>query len=319
MSKLDVMYQFDNNYAPFAGVSMTTLFKNNQNIDELTVYVAAKDIAEEHRKKFAELSRQYHRDIVYLNVDHIYRQLEEIGVKSWNGSLAIWMKMFVIDSVPDSVDQLLYIDSDTLISDSLEELSQLDLGNYPVGAVIDSISRKSNARLNLGEFPYYNSGVMYLNVKYWRKHLIQTKMIEHLKKNAERYPIPDQDLLNDFFRGQILRLQPKYNFQGTHFFYKDDVYFPGLKWEKGMYYTPTEIAQARAKPCIIHFFRFCGEYPWQPGNIHGCKALYESALDDSLWKGFRYPVKPLKLVFRVERVLYRVLPQKLFLWIFLKI
>lgn len=318
MSKLNVLYQFDNNYAPFAGVSITTLFKNNQNIDELTVFLAAKDIAEEHREKFAELCRQYGRELIYLNVDHIYQQLEAMGANGWNGSLATWMKMFVVDNIPDTVDQLLYIDSDTLIDDSLEELAALDLKDYPVAAAIDSISRKASERLNLGKCPYYNAGLIYFNLKYWRAHQVQTNMIEHLKKNVQNYPVNDQDLLNDYFKGKILRLPPKFNFQGVHFFYRDDAYFPIYKWEPGMYYTPAEIAEARKKPAIIHFFRFCGEYPWQPGNMHGCKSLYEAALEKSLWKGFCYPKKPLKLVFRIERILYRILPQKLFLWIFTK-
>lgn len=313
MSKLNVLYQFDDNYAPFAGVSMTTLFRNNTDIDELTVFLAAKDISEENAEKFRSLSAQFNRELVMMNTDGIYQKLEQLGAKSWNGSMATWMKMFLADSLPDSVDQLLYIDSDTLVPGSLMELAELNLGDYPLAAVIDSAALTSSERLSLGDMPYYNAGLMYFNIKLWREQDTQKKMVEHLRKNISRYPANDQDLMNDFFCGKILRLSPRYNFQGTHLFYKDSAYFEVYNWSKGMYYTSAEIAQARENPGIIHFFRFCGEYPWQPGNIHSCRAAFEKELADSLWAEFRYPKTALSPVFKIEKILYRLLSHKMFL------
>lgn len=298
---------------------MTTLFENNRDIDALTVYLAAKDISDENRDKLDLLAQQFGRKMVYLDVSQIYQQLNEIGVKGWNSSLATWMKMFVIDSLPEEVQQLLYIDSDTLVAGSLKELADLDLGEYAVGAVVDSITHKSNGRLNLGQAPYFNAGIMYINVRLWREKGIQTAMIAHLRKHAGDYAILDQDLLNDFFRQNILRLSPRNNFQGIHYIYKDRNYFPVMAWGTGRYYSPAEIAQARMDIGIIHFFRFCGQYPWQPGNVHPCRDMFHEALDKSLWKGFQYPVKPLKTIYQVEKVLYRILPQKIFLRLHLMI
>ena len=41
---LSVLYGCDDNYAPHAGISMTSLLENNRDIDELTVYFAAQDL-----------------------------------------------------------------------------------------------------------------------------------------------------------------------------------------------------------------------------------------------------------------------------------
>lgn len=316
MALLNVLYQFDENYAPYAGVSMTTLFENSKDIEELTVYLATEKVSEENTKKLAQLAQSYGRTLVYLDTSMIYDRIKKVGVNSWNGSLATWMKMFVMGSVPDCVDQLLYIDSDTLIPGSLRELAELDLGDAPVAAVIDSSSRTSRERLHM-KTPYCNAGVIYFNLKYWRAHDTERKMLEHLQKHVAEYPVNDQDLLNDFFRNQIYILPLRFNFQGMHFFYKDSVYFPVFGWEKGMYYTPEQIEAARRNTGIIHFFRFCGEYPWEEENIHACRGLYEQALEKSLWAGHRCPKKKLAPVYRVEKILYRVLPQKLFLKILL--
>lgn len=317
MSILAVLYQFSEEYAPFAGVSISTLLKNNQDIDELTVYIASKTVSEGNRAKLNQLSEEYHREFVFLNVDKIYDQINAMGCKNWNGSQATWMKMFVMSEIPNSVEQLLYLDSDTLIPGSLKELAELDLADYPVAAVIDSISPSSHLRLRLKN-PYYNAGVIFFNLKNWRKNGTEKKMHEHLKGHITEYTVNDQDLLNDFFRGQILQLSPKYNFQGLHFVYRDEDYFPTMKWKKGFYYEPEEITAARKDIRIIHFFRFCGQYPWEKGTVHACKQYYEEALKDSPWKGYKAPERSLKPIFRIERMLYRVLPSKMFLHLMLK-
>ena len=36
-NKLDVLYQFDDKYAPFAGISMISLFENNKQVENITV------------------------------------------------------------------------------------------------------------------------------------------------------------------------------------------------------------------------------------------------------------------------------------------
>ena len=312
MAKLDVLYQFDDNYAPFAGVSLTTLFENNQDIEQLTVYLAAKDISEINRERMSRLAEKYNRELIYLNIDQIYQRIEQLGVNGWNGSLATWMKMFVMNDLPESVERLLYLDSDTLIVGSVRELAEINMGDHPVASVIDSISPRSADRLGVSG-PYYNAGVILFNLKYWRANNTQNEMLECLKKNISRYPVNDQDLLNDFFRESVLCLPALYNFQGIHFVYKDNVYFSGLHWPKQRYYTEAQIAEAREDIRVIHFFRFCGEYPWQSGNIHPCRSLFEEALNKSYWNDYRYPKKPLKMLYRIERVLYRILPQSLFL------
>lgn len=311
MSRLNVLYQFDENYAPFAGVSITSLLERNREIEELTVYLAVKDISKQTKEKLSSLAGQYQRSFVFLNTDHIYQKLMDMGANTWNGSLATWMKMFVAGDIPEEADQLLYVDSDTIITGSLRELAELDLKEYPVGAVIDSISPYSQERLKL-KSPYFNAGIIYFNLKYWRENGTQGNMLSHLERHIHEYPVNDQDLLNDYFRDRIYRLDPRFNFQGTHFFYKDQDYFPAINWKPGAYYSPNEISAARKDIRVIHFFRFCGEYPWQPGNIHPCQSIYEEAKQQSLWKDNQQPAAPLKGIYKIEKILYRILPKKLF-------
>ena len=55
--KLNILYGCDDNYAPYTGISMTSLFENNRDIEEITVYFAAMDCSRENLDKF----RLFHR------------------------------------------------------------------------------------------------------------------------------------------------------------------------------------------------------------------------------------------------------------------
>lgn len=313
MTALNVLYQFDQNYMVPAGVSITTLLRNNQDIEDLTVYLAVKDVRQEDLDRLGVLSKEYGRPFVYLNTDSIYEELEKIGAGSWNGSLATWLKMFVLDEIPKSVDQLLYLDSDVLVRGSLKELADMDLEGYAAGAVIDSNVRYSRDRLKLKQ-PYVNAGVIYFNLKEFRKHDLQKKMLRHLEENIDRYPINDQDLLNDFFRGHILLLDPRYNFQMPHMLYSDQTYFSAYRWPEGGYYSEEALSEAREDKKIVHFLRFIGDYPWMEGNLHPCKQMFEDEVSESLWNDVYQPaVKKRNLLFRIERFLFRILPKRWFL------
>ena len=48
---LNILYQCDDNYAPYTGVSMSSLFRRNKNIEEINIYILDDGISEENKKK----------------------------------------------------------------------------------------------------------------------------------------------------------------------------------------------------------------------------------------------------------------------------
>ena len=55
MKILNVLYQTDDNYAPIAGVSMTSLFETNRHLDEIHVYMLDDGIYGENLEKYRTL------------------------------------------------------------------------------------------------------------------------------------------------------------------------------------------------------------------------------------------------------------------------
>ena len=66
---------------------------------------------------------------------------------------------------------------------------------------------------------------------------------------------------------------------------------------------------------ILHAYRFLGQFPWHEKAIHPWRQLFLSYAAESQCPDF--PETPnTDLAFRLERILYRILPQGIFLPIF---
>lgn len=315
---LHILYGCDDNYAPYTGISMTSLFENSKDVDEITVYLAGQGIKQENRKRFLELAGQYGRKLIFLDTDEAMAKMQEYHCQGWNGSLATWLRFFVLDQIPEDVGQLLWLDSDTIVCESLAPLCGLDMEGYAAACVCDAICYRERYRLGFGEDdPYFNAGVIDFNLKYWREHETLEKMFRHLGQNVGRYKLNDQDMLNDCLRGAIYKLPPQYNLQGFHLGYTPEQYFRVYPWTEKAYYKPEQIAKAIAEPRVVHFFRFLGDYPWRAGNnLHPAKALYEKWKEKSLWADTPSTPPQDAAAFRAEKFLYRALPKEAFLRIF---
>ena len=55
VSHWQVFYQFNENYAPYAGASLTSLLENNRAAQRITIYLLLENVSDESRKKLQAL------------------------------------------------------------------------------------------------------------------------------------------------------------------------------------------------------------------------------------------------------------------------
>ena len=312
---MNVLYQFDDKYAPYAGISMTSLLENCKGVIGVFIYCAAMGLSEDNKARIDRIGERYGAQIVWLDTTKAVEYINSCKTGEWNGSKATWMKIFLIQDLPEDVDTILYLDSDTIVCGDISEILNVDITNNPIACAYDSVAF-ANAR-TIGTPVYYNAGVTYYNVKMWKEPGFFEAMLEHLYKNVENYPDNDQRLLNDYFRGQIKVLPMKFNFQGLHMLYNNEQYFAA--YSNDVYYSPEEIDEARANPVVHHFFRILGDYPWEEGNWHPAKEEYNFWKSKTEWANMADLSKERSFVFKVERLLFKVMPKKSFLKLYKKI
>ncbi|MBO4904692.1 MAG: glycosyltransferase family 8 protein [Lachnospiraceae bacterium] len=308
---INVLYQFDDNYAPYAGVSILSLLEHNKG-EELTVYCAAMDVSAHNTERINEQIVRYGQKVIWIDTSYAVEMIESLNVGKWNGSYATWIKMFVIHRLEDDIDRLLYLDCDTIVEGNLSGINSIDLGACPLACAYDSVSQ--NIAGKIGTEAYYNAGVILFNVRKWKEEGFFEKMFEHLKANVNSYPDNEQRLINDYFRSRIMLLPVNYNMQCTHLAYSDGSYFAVYK--KKPYYSPKEIEEARKNPVVYHFFRFLGDYPWEENNLHPMRDMYFHWKERSLWSDDLLKKNHKSSIFTIEKTLYRILPQRVFLRIF---
>lgn len=314
--KMNILYQFNEDYAPYAGVSIFSLLENNKNAEEIDIYILGEDLTKSSRNKISELILAYNRNVFFADGDEIISILKELGIPKYRGSYATNMKMFFPLHVEGSIERLLYIDSDTLILGDLQPLFEKDMHQKPLEMVLDSLAVKHKRYIGFTrDEPYFNAGVMLIDIPCWNENRCTQKIIDHVKNTRAHYMAPDQDLLNAALKGMIGRLHPEYNLQPIHSRYSYRIY--RIFWMPKCYYSRQELESAAVSPVILHFFRFLGEFPWNLNSQHPDTRIFTEYLERSPWQGLiRKPSRQKGLAFLTERKLYHILPDAVFMALF---
>jgi lipopolysaccharide biosynthesis glycosyltransferase len=134
------------------------------------------------------------------------------------------------------------------------------MSNHPIAASPDA--SESGKRLGFNDDDvYFNSGVLLINLKYWREHDCQSQLFEFIDNHKNEFPLPDQDPLNIIFKDSKLHLDLRYNLQPIAL-YKD--YYVSFPWHK----YEDEFRRAQVNPAIIHY---AGVRPWEKRCKHPYK------------------------------------------------
>jgi lipopolysaccharide biosynthesis glycosyltransferase len=297
-----VLCAADDRYARPLAVTLLTAGETMEKGHELTVYLVDNGLSEQSLMMLKETLAG-----LPVHLEMVPRQelgIEDLGV-SHHISRTAYLRLFADRWLPSSLDQVLYLDSDLLIAESLTELWRRPLGENFCLAVPDIACPYIDSRLAPKSFRehapytaayrpipnyrelgldggsyYFNSGVMLLNLRRWRNEQMGERLLECLRNNREHVWCWDQYALNAVLAGHWERLPLRWN-AGSHLF-EFPSRVPGP-------IDSEEFREMRERPAIVHFTT---EFkPWDFGNQHPWRDRYFEALDRTAWKGWR-PVDP---------------------------
>ena len=313
--KIDILYQFNEKYAPYAGTSITSLFENNKHFQEIRVFILGEGLSQDSMQRLCATGERYGRQIIFVDTDALIEKMQQLHMPTYRGSYAANIRLFLPELLDSSISRLLYLDADTIVDGSLDELVDLSMMDRPAAMVRDSLTRAHKLHLGFSkEEPYFNSGVILFDMKRWREEKCSEKIVAHIKNVRAHYPSPDQDLLNVVCRGRIMTLPPKYNFKPTLLAFSLKSYF--RCFGKNGYYTVEEIERDKECPVIYHFFRFVGEFPWNRNNLHPDNEIFDAYLAKSAFNDYVKTASEAGTILRIEKLLYRFLPGGVFIYLF---
>jgi lipopolysaccharide biosynthesis glycosyltransferase len=198
----------------------------------------------------------------------------------------MWCRIALPTLLPN-LDKIIYLDSDLCVLEDLKELWYTNIDNVALAAVPDMFCHNilTYNRLDYDiSAGYFNSGVLLLNLDYWREHQIQKKTLNFATTTTCELTYPDQDVLNYVLKNQKKNLPMKFNVQEGYFFKKP--YIARSMWG--------ELHDAIKHPVIMHYTGGGLLKPWVKGAAVPGKIFFEKYATLSEWGDGLYKTMPLK-------------------------
>ncbi len=304
---MNILYELDNNFAPQVCASMASVCENNRECDDLRFFVFGLGLSKTVVHNLEVVAQQYGREVSIIPIDGFMEEFGEFDTLGWNE--VVLSRLLVNKFLPAAVSRVLHLDGDTIVRGDLSELWCTALGpDYHIGAVIEpTVDRKRIEELGLSAEPYFNAGVLLIDLEQWRAEGIEDGLVGYCLQNHERLFANDQDAINAFLAGRIKPVSPVYNSCNTYEFYPYRVL---LKLMGNIpYYSESEVREARKNPRIVHYLG--EERPWRAGNRHRFRRDYTKYLNLTpyanvglergwrlyflVWYTFNFVMKPLPM------------------------
>lgn len=210
--KYHVTCNTDNNYAQHCVAMLCSLFDNNKELD-FCVHILINNLSDDNKNAIIGLSKQYGNEIIFHVVDESL--LEGLQYRKHRPlTKAAYYRVLLPSILDQSIDRVLYLDCDMIVLRGISDLYRIDISGYALAATNDATPWTSEHRLQLNlslQDRAFCSGIMMINLKYWREHNAQNRLIEFARIPRNPVYLHDQDALNYVFRNQWFELPPKWN------------------------------------------------------------------------------------------------------------
>lgn len=233
----------DDNYADYCSVMLFSLFENN-NKSSFIVHILVEQLNEYYKKRIISSLKKFNQQIVFHEVDET--KLEAVKFRKENPlTKAAYFRILLASVLHENIKKVLYLDCDILVLKPIDVLFDLNLTEYALAAVKDQEKMPKNEehrfQLNMSyRQNYFNSGVMLINLEYWRKECAESKLLEFAQKTRTVY-FHDQDALNYLFADKWFELPPQWN------------RFNQVVYDKNNFVTKDDKLRYLYDPAIIHY------------------------------------------------------------------
>jgi lipopolysaccharide biosynthesis glycosyltransferase len=252
--------------------------KGSDNCFVIIIFAEPSEVTDTHRIWMEQ------RGIILCEDMDLSRQ-RVVGKFSGRLSPATLIRLSLAEHLAGRYDKILYLDCDLTIHGDISPIFSLDtapfaLAAVPAGRILADLSERRRKEIEnhfhqLGmtkPFRYFNSGVLYIDVKRWNSEKLGERTLEFIRQNPDLCVLPDEDALNAVLDGNIAELSPIWNAR------------PQPRWHK-------KGTDGIANPVIIHHVG--NEKPWRRfvygrslfPDMTGYK-LYKEFLKDSPWPGW---------------------------------
>lgn len=215
-----------------------------------------------------------------------------------HASPSVYSRLLMPELLPGDASKAIYLDSDVLVRRDLGLLWETPLDGHDTMAVRDASAPMIDSRAALRAYPccrsyiwerpvanyrelglaasspYFNSGLLLVDVDRWRRERIGERAMDCLRENRPHVRFWDQYALNVVLAGRWGLLDPRWN-QIAHLWL-----YPS--WRQSPFARST-FETMRSDPWIVHFTS--AEKPWLPGCDSPYRQEFMRVARRTAWSG----------------------------------
>lgn len=310
-SMIPVAFTPDENYIVPMGIAILSMLYTKKAETKYYFYIVLSDRFKEEASillnqildKIKSIESEFCYEIIYIDADIFQNQ----KITTKHLTVNAYYRLLLADVIKKH-EKCMYFDCDVLMTEDLQEMFQIDLGdNYVAG--VKAIARHQNTPRNNELIKKYNfpsfdnyiySGNLILNLSKIREDNLMDQFLEHMTHD---YPSEDQDVINYCCYGKIKFLPLKFCMLNRW------INNNAIDIMENQIHSFQEIAEARRAPMVVHFAGsitkpWCnlrtayGDVWWKYAreilNESEYLKLYKSAEEDTVKRDWAFLKKELK-------------------------
>ena len=178
---INVLCATDNNYAPYCGVMLTSFLENHKAFHTEVYIIVKNNMKEEKRLKRLEERYDVKLNMVEFSFNDVTSSFP-IGNGGW--TIEMYYRLFAPVLLPKDIDRVLYLDCDIIVDGDVSKMYFSEIKDISAIVTTDFMSIQAGNPKRLGydeRHGYFNSGMMLINIPYWREHDILRRSIKFIK------------------------------------------------------------------------------------------------------------------------------------------
>lgn len=263
-----IFFSCNDRYVPYLDVAIISIIENSSKENNYEITILKTDVSEENQQKLLKHAKDNVK-IKFFDVNNIVEPFKNTLPDVFYYSLAAYYRLFIESAFPE-YDKAIYLDCDVILLTDIAKLYDIDIGDNLVGAAFEQNTSRAPMFTHYVEdiigipwHTYFNSGVMLMNLKEFRKFGVQKRFLDMLTTYNFDCLAPDQEYINVICHGRVK-------------------YFP-TGWNKHSFPEPPE-----GDLNLVHYA--LSDKPWfNPNTINGeyfWKYAKKSEFYDYILQGF---------------------------------
>lgn len=324
MDVINISYVTSDVFVPITMTSVVSCLENNKNM-ELHFFIFCDNVSDDNKNTIINIFDKY--DNARCSIIQFNEEMEKLitaGVVGHrDNTYTTYARIFVANMVPETVQRLIHIDSDTLVVGSLETVNSIDLGEKTIGMALDFINSDYKKLIGLQNHEaYYNAGIIIFDVLKWKKNKCTQRILDIINREDEKFRLVEQDILNEYFQQEIAEISIAYNFQTSAMIFEFDEITKIYNMYDCINLDGDEFCRIKSSPIIMHFAGIMFSRPFYDDYIHPMKDIYIKYYNllpfkrefEKIDLPFYYKIQLLFSRFKCRKilVLYTKILQKLF-------